>query len=211
MSRSLVRRFKGVRILKERHPSIRAIAREGVSPSIYGTRVWQSTFWLMDYLAANPIPRNGRVVEIGCGWGLLGIWCAKTFDCRVLLTDADEHVFPYAIAHARLNGVSVEMEQARFDAISESHLDGCDVLLGADICFWPELGSQVRRLIRRSAEIGVGRILVADPGRSTFMHMAESCCSDLGLGARLIARRSATRAGSSGYLLVLDGHDRGSP
>lgn len=110
-------------------------------------------------------------MEIGCGWGLLGIYCAKAFDAQVLLTDADDHVFPYALTHARLNGVSVATEQVRFDAIADSHLEGCDVLLGADICFWPELGSQLRRLIQRSAEVGVGRIVVADPGRATFMRM----------------------------------------
>jgi predicted nicotinamide N-methyase len=182
---------------------VRALVRDGLDPSLHGTRVWQSTFWLMDYLAANPLVSRARVLEIGCGWGLLGIYCAKAFAARVLLTDADAQVFPYAQAHARLNAVAVETEQIRFAAMADNHLRDCDVLLGADICFWPELGSQLRRLIQRSAEIGVGRIVIADPGRSTFMRMAESCIG--ALGARLIEWRSATRAGSSGYLLVLDG------
>jgi predicted nicotinamide N-methyase len=190
-----------VRILKERHPVIRSLGQEGYTPSLYGTRVWQSTFWLMDYLADHPIASDGRVMEIGCGWGLLGIYCAKVFNARVLLTDADDQVFPYAMAHARLNGVSVQTEQVRFDGIADSRLEVCNVLLGADICFWPELGSQLRRLIERAAALGVGRIMLADPGRSTFMRMAESC--ERALGARLIEWRSTTRAGSTGYLLVL--------
>lgn len=202
MSRSQVRRFNGMRILKERHPLIRSLDLEGFSPSLYGTRVWQSTFWLMDYLADHPIAPDDRVLEIGCGWGLLGIYCAKAFNARVLLTDADDQVFPYAMAHAQLNGVSVHTEQVRFDGISDSRLAACNVLLGADICFWPELGSQLRRVIERAAALGVGRIMLADPGRSTFMRMAESL--ERALGARLIEWRSATRAGSSGYLLVLD-------
>ena len=202
MSRSLVRCVGNLRILTERHPVIRSLGEAGFRPGLHGGRVWKSTFWLMDYLAGDPVAPGERVIEIGCGWGLLGIYCAKAFKSRVLSTDADADVFPYLDAHARLNGVSVETEQVRFEAMTDSHLARCDVLLGADICFWPGLESQLRRLVRRSSEIGVGRIILADPGRATFMRMAESCVE--GLGARLIEWRSATRAGSAGYLLVLD-------
>jgi len=202
MSRSRLRRFNEVCILTDRHSSILALERQGFRPSLYGTRVWQSSFWLIDYLANNPIAPDRRVVEVGCGWGLVGIYCAKAFAARVLLTDADDQIFPYVMAHAQLNGVSVETERAAFDAIADDHLQGCDVLLGGDICFWPQLGSQLRRLLERAAGFGVGRIVLADPGRTTFMRMAESCQRTL--GAQLIEWRATTRAGATGHLLVLD-------
>ena len=108
LSETQVRSANGLRILKDKHPLIRSLIEDGWSPSLHGTRVWRSSYWLMGYLASHPIKPGGRAMEIGCGWGLLGIYCAKLFDARVLLTDADEQVFPFAAAHARLNGVSPE-------------------------------------------------------------------------------------------------------
>jgi predicted nicotinamide N-methyase len=81
-------------------------------------QVWQSTFMLMDYLAEHPLARDPRVMEIGCGRGLLGIFCAKRYAAEVLLTDADEQVFPYAMTHARLNHVSVQTEHVAFERIA---------------------------------------------------------------------------------------------
>jgi ribosomal protein L11 methylase PrmA len=89
---------------------------------------------LMDYLAEPPLAINQRVIEIGCGWGLLGIFCAMRFAAKVLLTDADEGVFPYAMTHARLNHVSVQTEHVSFERITDRGLREHDILVGADIC-----------------------------------------------------------------------------
>ena len=57
----------------------------------------------MEYLAGHPLEQDQRLMEIGCGWGLLGIFCAKKLSVEALLTDGDEQVFPYVMTHARLN------------------------------------------------------------------------------------------------------------
>jgi predicted nicotinamide N-methyase len=156
----------------------------------------------MDYLAGHPLTPDRRVMEIGCGWGLLGIFCAMRFAAEVLLTDADERVFPYAMTHARLNHVSVQTEHTAFERIKDRRLREHDILVGADICFWPELGTALRRLIARALSLGTKTILLADPGRVSFMELANHC--HYHYGAKLIACQASTRTGSSGHILMVE-------
>lgn len=202
MSLAHVRSTHGVQILKPTHPIIRSLNKRGPGPSLHGTRVWQSTFMLMEFLEGYPLGQDRRVMEIGCGWGLLGIFCAKRFCVEVMLTDADAEVFPYVTAHARLNGVSVQTEQARFDGITDRRLAAHDLLLGGDICFWPELGTQLRRLIERGLSLGVKKAILADPGRRSFMRLATYCQRHL--SATLIPRQMANRSKSRGYILIVE-------
>ena len=62
----------------------------------------------MDYLNDYPPASNTRILEIGCGWGLTSIYCTKKFGCKVTGVDADEDVFPYLEAHAKLNGTKIK-------------------------------------------------------------------------------------------------------
>ena len=197
-----VRVAHGVKVLKQQHPVIRSLSKAGPRPKLYGARVWQSTFMLMDYLAEHPLARDPRVMEIGCGWGLLGIFCAKRFAAEVLLTDADAQVFPYAMTHARLNHVSVQTEHVAFERITDRGLRERDILVGADVCFWPELGTALRRLIARALSLGTKKILLADPGRASFMQLASHC--QLHYAAKLIPCQAPTRTGSSGHILIVE-------
>lgn len=194
--------------MKHTHPALRSLRKACSTPSLHGTQVWRSSYMLMEYLAAHPMSRGQRVMELGCGWGLLGIYCAKHFPVEVLLTDADAEVFPYAETHARLNRVQVRTEQVRFEAISEQRLREHDILLGADICFWPELTTELRRLIERALLLGVRQILLADPGRSTFLRLADDC--ERRFGARLVPLKTARRTGAGGHLLIIDGLGTGA-
>lgn len=191
----------GIQMMRRNHPTIRALSKSHPAPALHGSQIWRSSFLLMDYLATHRLVAGQRVMEIGCGWGLLGIYCARHFTVDVLLTDADPRVFPYAEEHARLNGVQVRTEKVHFDGISERLLREQNVILGADICFWPELGTQLRRLTERALHVGVTRILLADPGRPGFLRLATACEREL--GAELISW-PATHGTKGGYLLVVD-------
>ena len=43
----------------------------------------------MDYLGCQGLPEGVKVLEVGCGWGLAGIFCAKHFRAVVTGVDAD--------------------------------------------------------------------------------------------------------------------------
>ena len=66
----------GLKILNAQHPGIRRLKREGHQAEIHGNKFWNSSYLIMNYLTANPLPKRTRVLEIGCGWGLLGLFCA---------------------------------------------------------------------------------------------------------------------------------------
>jgi predicted nicotinamide N-methyase len=201
MSNTHVRSAHGILILERQHKVIRALGKAMPRPLVFGTQVWRSSFTMMSYLETHPIGSGCRVVEIGCGWGLAGIFCAKRFDARVLLTDVDRRVFPYARVHAALNGVRVATERTRLEKLPDQRMGDADFILGGDICFWPELETALRSFIVRALAQGVGRIVLADPGRSTFLRLANYCQERF--AANLIPWRTETRSRTTNYLLIV--------
>ncbi len=166
-------RFRGVRFPTSSHPDIRRIKRQGKDPAIHGNKLWKSSCLLIDYLRKNPPEQHRRVLDVGCGWGIGGIWCAKEFGAQVTSVDADPEVFPYLDATAQLNGVSTEHKVSRFERLTKRDLQGVDLMIAADICFWDELVDPVSKLINRAIKAGVKQILIADPERAPFFEVAE--------------------------------------
>jgi predicted nicotinamide N-methyase len=197
-----VRSIYGIKILKSKNKTLKDLKKDSKQPSLYGDQIWQSSFMLMEYLEQNPLALKQRVMDIGCGWGLLGIFCAKHFDSNSLLVDADRNVFPYVNSHELLNNVSVNTVQAAFNEITPIHLADQDVIMGSDICFWPELATQLRLLIGVAMKANVKKIILADPGRQTFLHLAEFC--KIHYGAELHKRVVSGRTKSKGYLLLIN-------
>ena len=124
----------GVKILNANHKEIRRLKREGHVAELHGNKFWNSSFLIMNYLKKNPLKQKVRILEIGCGWGLLGIYCAKEFDARVTGIDADENVLPYLQAHAEINKVEIVGEKVSFQQLTVERLKNYDIILGADIC-----------------------------------------------------------------------------
>jgi predicted nicotinamide N-methyase len=115
------------------------------------------------------------MLELGCGWGLVGIACAKTFQAQVTGLDADAAVFPYLHLHAQRNGVSIATRQGSFAALTPQDLAAFALIVGADICFWEELVDPLYQLVRDGVAAGVAEILVADPGRPPFDELCARC------------------------------------
>lgn len=176
-------RFRGVIMPTNSHPAIRKVKREGVYPSIHGNKLWKSSCLLIDYMKKNPPEHFNSVIDVGCGWGVSGIWCAKKMGSKVTSVDADPDVFPFLQATAELNGVKTRALVSRFEQLSTKQLSKFDMLIAADICFWDELVNPVYNMVNRAVKAGVKHILIADPERSTFHEMAERCmdkhCADV--------------------------------
>ena len=138
------------------HPAIRRVRRQGSHPAIHGNKLWKSSCLLMDYLNKNRPQHCNTVIDVGCGWGVSGIWCAKTLGSDVTSVDADANVFPYLEATAELNKVRTRHLVSRFEALSTKQLSKFDMLIAADICFW--VGTGCNRLFQRfSSPFGVKR------------------------------------------------------
>ena len=112
-------------------------------------------------------------MEVGCGWGLSGIFCAKKHGAQVTGADIDPDVFPFLKLHADINKVQMATLEKDFDGLRGKHLKNFDVMIGSDICFWEDMVDSLKRLIRRSLRAGVRLVVITDPGRSTFEELGE--------------------------------------
>lgn len=163
----------GLTFLKPNHPSVKAIRKAYGDANLHGTKVWDSSFVLMDFLQIEPIP-DGRVVfDVGCGWGPTTVFLAKVFKSRVLSIDADPSVEPYLQHHCELNGVAPLFWQRRLNQLKADDLSMADTILGGDICFWDSLRDDWKKLIKRAMKAGVRQVLIADPGRQPFHDLTE--------------------------------------
>lgn len=162
----------GVNVLRSRHRLIRELKRH-YKPAIHGFRVWPSSWLLIDYFRRTKIKKGTRLLDIGCGWGLAGIYCAKNHGSIVTCVDSDASVFPYVNLHADINDVVVDTMESDFEKLSGSQMKGSQILIGADICFWREMVESLKKLILRAFESGVRKVVISDPGRPPFEELGE--------------------------------------
>ena len=166
-------------MLRPGDPQLRTL-RAAHSPSQQGHKLWNATWLLLSYLEKHPPPDGARIVEVGCGWGLAGIACARRYAAAVTAVDVDEEVFPFLGLHARHNEVDVATLTAGFEEISPDLLSRQDMLIGADICFRSSMVSPLVDLVARALDAGVRSVVLSDPGRLAFRSLASHCARELG-------------------------------
>ena len=197
-----IRQAYGVKFLQSQHKDIRRLKRSSSEPSIHGNKFWGSSYLIMDYLQKNPIQPASRVMELGCGWGLASIYCAKKFQAQVTAVDADDAVFPYLQLHAEHNKVQIQTLKSYFEKITVKQLSQYDVLIGADICFWDELADVVFNLVKRAIKAGVKKIIISDPERPPFFTLSERCIDKFHAELEPWSVNKPRRA--SGCLLIIE-------
>ena len=162
----------GIKVLLSSHPAIRSLKRQFI-PSSHGNRFWWSSWLLMDYFKRNGLPKKSRILEVGCGWGLASIYCAKSHKAAATGADIDRNVLPYGRFHAEINNVNVSFIQKGFEQLNKKDLENYDIILGADICFWDNMTGLLKNLILRAKRAGVKQVFISDPVRSPFERLCE--------------------------------------
>ena len=204
MSQNLtLRTLAGLHVPYARHPAVRKLKRQGHLPSIHGTKLWGASHILIDFLSKGLADPPRSIIDVGCGWGLAGIWCAKAYGAEVAAVDADPNVMPFLQLVADLNDTTVTSVVARFEDLQEDLLASTDWLIAADICFWDELIEPVTNMIARAIESGTRRVIIADPQRAPFLRVAETILQEYG-GELIEWRSDNTR--TAGALLVIENH-----
>ncbi len=193
----------GIKVLNSRNKEIRRL-RKDHPPAIHGTKCWKSSYLIMDYLRENGLPKKKkcRVMEVGCGWGLASIFCAKEFGARITGTDADDNVFPYLDLHAAANSVKMERYTAKFQDLTVTELSEFDLILGADICFWNKLVKPLWKLVNNAMDAGVKQVIIADPGREPFEAVAKKSLKKF--NAERLEREIADPVKAYGFLCVVN-------
>ncbi len=71
-------------------------------------------------LEALPEELDGDILDLGCGWGLVGVSVARAFPgCQVTMTDVNTRALALAGQNAKQNGVTAEcLESDGFQALS---------------------------------------------------------------------------------------------
>jgi predicted nicotinamide N-methyase len=196
-----VQTVRGLKILTKKNPALKKLLDESEAPEIHGDKVWFSSYFIIDHLETYPPRMGSRIMEIGCGWGLLSISCAQKFKAKVTAVDADKHVFPFLDLHAQANEINVTSKVCRYENLKPALLAKQDMIVGGDICFWDELVEPLYQLIVSALDQGVDRIVLADPGRPPFLKLARRCKKLH--GAKLKSVSISSPRSHSGYLLTL--------
>lgn len=163
----------GITFLKPTHPDIKLLKNTVGDASIHGNKVWDASFVMMDFLNIDGLPKGARVLDIGCGWGPLTCYLAKTQKAKVISIDADDAVLPFLDLHANHNDISVHFWQNTIAGLTEDDLSIADYIMGGDICFWDSLRDEWKTLFKRASRAGVKSVFLADPGRPPFNELVD--------------------------------------
>ena len=158
------RSILGTRVYMASHPKMRSYFRGENRPAFFGDKVWETTLSVIRQLSNESF---GRVVELGCGWGVLGVHLARTTGARVLCVDRDPRLEPIVELQAELNEVEVEYRAARFHELQAADLRG-DAVIGVEICYSKSVAAELTELMEKANQARVGRVILADPGRPDF-------------------------------------------
>ncbi len=197
-----IENVRGVKIYPPKHKRVLKLLANESAPEIHGDKVWYSSYFIMDYLDANPPKPKTRVLDIGCGWGALAIYCVKNFQAKVTGVDADKHVFPLLDLHAKLNNVNVSSKVSKYEDLKPEFLAKQQLIVGGDICFWDELVDPLHTLIKNALAAGVEKIVISDPGRSPFLKLARRCRRLYKAKIKQVKITSPRR--HDGYLLIIE-------
>ena len=173
------RQVFGIRVLRPSHPRLRRL-RALHAPSFQGHKLWNATWLLLSYLEGQPPVDAARIMEVGCGWGLASVYCARVCGAAVTSVDLDPKVFPFLELNADVNDVQIARHEVGFDEVSAPMLGAHDIVIGADICFRSSMIRPLYDLIARALQSGVSRIVLSDPGRMAFRSLASRCVAELG-------------------------------
>lgn len=172
------RDFFGLTLLLGSHPAVRRLRKSSPQHSHHGNKLWKASALLVDYLAEFPPAHNSRILEIGAGWGLAGIYCAKHWAADVTALDIDEAVFPVLALQASHNDVRLTPRIQSLETLTASDLNEFDMLIASDICFWDDLSRPVASLLQLASSLGI-RVVVSDPGRPPFIAAVDTLAENL--------------------------------
>src|SRR3989338_7421562 len=86
------------------------------------------------------IEKNSKVLDVGCGIGVLGIVAAKFFESKVVMTDINKRAVMLAKKNAVLNNVKAEIYHGNlYEKIKDSDFDAVvsnpPNTAGKELCF----------------------------------------------------------------------------
>lgn len=107
----------------------------GIMDLPYWAKVWESSFLLAFFLGNQPVVMGQRILEIGAGIGIVGIYAALCGH-RITITDINDDALLFAKANALLNGLP-HLEIRKLDW-NDPELPECyDIIVGSEVVYTP--------------------------------------------------------------------------
>jgi predicted nicotinamide N-methyase len=194
--------YLGIQTLQSHHPEIRKLKRQQQSHSAHGNKNWRSSFVLMDYLTTYPPQTSEKILDVGCGWGLTGIFLTKQYSADVTAIDIDPSVEPFIRLQATINQCDIAFQSRGFESLTQPELSTYGSIIAADICFWDEMIEPLYAFVCLALKAGVQRILIADPGRPPFWSLCDQCAESL--DAQIVTRRIYEPWKTEKFILIIE-------
>ena len=141
----------------------RLAAEDDAFGSPYWAYYWLGGMALARFVLDRPeLVAGRRVLDLGCGSGLVAIAAMKAGAASVLAVDVD----PYAVAATQVNAAAngVAVEAVRGD-LTDGPVPEVDLILAGDVFYDPEPAARVTPFLARCRAAGV-EVLVGDPRRA---------------------------------------------
>ncbi|KAJ3126084.1 60S ribosomal protein L38 [Nowakowskiella sp. JEL0407] len=149
-------------------------------------KLWGSSGILIEILHTIPNLENLKILELGCGLGLVGIYAAKC-GAQVTLTDVSEHTLHHAKLSATATGVLQNCTFQKLnwtDSVAQEFLAKFDLILGADLLYLSKNLRPLVNVIQRTIKKD-GSVVLVDPGRCFWEEFME-ICEDVGVGIEVV-------------------------
>ena len=142
---------------------LRANAEGSDPPPPYWAFPWGGGMALARFIRDRPQTVDGRrVLDLGCGSGLVGIAAMLAGAASVLATDID----PFAVAGTTLNAAANNVAVTIVgEDITGQAPPAVDIVLAGDVFYEPGLAAIVTPFLDRCLAAGID-VLIGDPGRT---------------------------------------------
>lgn len=131
--------------------------------SPYWAYHWAGGLALARFILDHPERVAGRrVLDLGCGAGLVAIAAAKAGAAAVIAADIDRYAIAALHLNAAYNGVSITVAEGDLTAGDPPLVD---LILVGDLFYAPDLAERVTAFLDRCLTAGVA-VLIGDPWRA---------------------------------------------
>ena len=133
------------------------------------SKIWEASVILSDYLAGMRVDEEKRILEIGCGMGVVGV-VASAFGHRVNMTEYNPDALNFARANARANlsedDAGIEITDLDW---SKPRLEGVfDYIIGSEVIYKEKDYQSILKLFKTYLRPS-GEIILAEGVRKTSM------------------------------------------